>query len=298
MSSIAYLTNNEILDFHRICGNTKINFWLNQTTVNIKDFKEGDFIFFIGKNKKTNRGKEKGIIAYAKLVNKEHVEAINLWSQYGQLNGYNDQKQLDKAFRKHKIEPNQELVCFNLKDLIFFIEPIYLSDFDVEIPIKTSRYFYLNNKKENIVNQIIRKAQNNGLDLWNSILYNEQNDETIELNEVEAMLNEFLNDYSHYECSQYDKQKIVNIIKSYYKNHDDYNYLKNSNLVLYKYYQANLDVILPMMTAKKKDNRYKIVIGYAYLLKKYMEDKFIYPINVKVMGIDVNGQTHKLLEEV
>jgi len=62
MSAIAYITNQEMIEFHRLNGNKTINFWRLGNTKKISFFKKGDLLFFLSKG--TEKGKEKGIVGY------------------------------------------------------------------------------------------------------------------------------------------------------------------------------------------------------------------------------------------
>ena len=46
MSAIAYITNQEMIEFHRLNGNKTINFWRLGNTKKISFFKKGDLLFF------------------------------------------------------------------------------------------------------------------------------------------------------------------------------------------------------------------------------------------------------------
>ena len=59
MSAIAYITNQEMIEFHRLNGNKTINFWRLGNTKKISFFKKGDLLFFLSKG--TEKGKEKAL---------------------------------------------------------------------------------------------------------------------------------------------------------------------------------------------------------------------------------------------
>ena len=44
MSSIAYITDHQMIEYHRLNGNRIINFWKPSTMKKISDFNPGDFL--------------------------------------------------------------------------------------------------------------------------------------------------------------------------------------------------------------------------------------------------------------
>lgn len=56
MGSIAYITDKNMMEYHRLHGNSVINFW-KPSIKSITDFKKGDMLFFLTKG--TERGKKK-----------------------------------------------------------------------------------------------------------------------------------------------------------------------------------------------------------------------------------------------
>ena len=46
MSSIAYVTDRKMIDYHRLCGNTTMNFWRLSAGKEFTDFHRGDLLFF------------------------------------------------------------------------------------------------------------------------------------------------------------------------------------------------------------------------------------------------------------
>ena len=48
MGSIAYITDKNMMEYHRLHGNSVINFW-KPSIKSITDFKKGDMLFFLTK---------------------------------------------------------------------------------------------------------------------------------------------------------------------------------------------------------------------------------------------------------
>ena len=61
MGSIAYITDKNMMEYHRLHGNSVINFW-KPSIKSITDFKKGDMLFFLTK------GTERGIWSSSKAT--------------------------------------------------------------------------------------------------------------------------------------------------------------------------------------------------------------------------------------
>ena len=64
MSSIAYITDHQMIEYHRLNGNRIINFWKPSTMKKISDFNLGDYLFFLAKGTEKGEKREKGIPGY------------------------------------------------------------------------------------------------------------------------------------------------------------------------------------------------------------------------------------------
>jgi hypothetical protein len=73
MSSIAYITDKNMIEFHRLNGNSTINFWRPSIGKRFTDFHPGDLLFFLAKGTERGSTKEKGLIGYGTIWNLEWV---------------------------------------------------------------------------------------------------------------------------------------------------------------------------------------------------------------------------------
>ena len=67
MASIAYVSDQNMLDFHRINGSQEIVFW-RLSTKKFSSFMPGDLLFFLSKAPETIKNNEKGIVGYGCYV--------------------------------------------------------------------------------------------------------------------------------------------------------------------------------------------------------------------------------------
>lgn len=100
MASIAYITDKNMIEFHRLNGNHSINFWKPSNTKKISSLNTGDLLFFLAKGTEKGRKKEKGIIGYGKFQKSYTLTFAQMWNKYKTMNGYPTKKALGDAIAK------------------------------------------------------------------------------------------------------------------------------------------------------------------------------------------------------
>ena len=164
MSSIAYISDAKMLEFHRLQNNRKMNFWrLNNK--GFTDFCQGEFIFFLSKDRRMMRNREKGIIGYGTLEGIDSLSVRKMWNKYGSYNGYSSYEEFSETLNKlsDKGETPKKISSLVVGDVVFFQGPIYLSEFDYNISRNIESYIYLEDK---VTVSILKKASEIGLDVW------------------------------------------------------------------------------------------------------------------------------------
>ncbi|MBQ1447840.1 MAG: hypothetical protein IIZ11_00720 [Erysipelotrichaceae bacterium] len=164
MSSIAYISDAKMLEFHRLQNNRKMNFWrLNNK--GFTDFCQGEFIFFLSKDRRMMRNREKGIIGYGTLEGIDSLSVRKMWNKYGSYNGYGSYEEFSETLNKlsDKGETPKKISSLVVGDVVFFQGPIYLSEFDYNISRNIESYIYLEDK---VTVSILKKASEIGLDVW------------------------------------------------------------------------------------------------------------------------------------
>ncbi|MEF9920381.1 MAG: hypothetical protein RR945_04915 [Erysipelotrichaceae bacterium] len=177
MASIAYVTDQNMIEFHRLNGNKKMNFWRPSASKKMVDFNNGDFLFFLAKGTQRGRKKEKGIIGYGKFTKVSMLSFNQMWKRYETLNGYATKEYLYEAIvkvTKDKQMPKQ-LSCLELEDIVFFQAPIYLSELGMKISNSIESYIYLDREDMLITNKILAKAQTIGVDAWTQMFESKAN---------------------------------------------------------------------------------------------------------------------------
>lgn len=165
MASIAYVSDNKMIEHHRLHGHRKIAFW-RFSNKKFSDFSNNDFLFFLCKT----RRKERGIVGYGRLSEISNLSINGLWKKYETLTGYQSLEMLEQSIsklNKSTIFPGK-LNTLILEDVTYFKSPIYLSEFGFQLNKQVESYIYID-QQENITSKILNKASTIGLDLWSEI---------------------------------------------------------------------------------------------------------------------------------
>ncbi len=162
MASIAYISDEKMIEFHRLYGHDEINFW-RLSTRQFSDFKKNDFLFFLVKTPH----KEKGIAGFGKLKKSEDLSLTQMWNRYGVLNGYESKEELKSAIEsanKQEVFP-RKLNCLYLQQVVFFETHLYLSEFDFELHQNLESFTYIDSQHD-VTSQLLAAASEFGQDLW------------------------------------------------------------------------------------------------------------------------------------
>jgi len=176
MSSIGYVCDNGMLEYHRICGHQTINFWRPSKGRKFESFAEGDLLFFLSKQDGHQR-KEKGIVGYGRLVKLSNQTVDQMWKRHKQQNGYETKPELINAIikaNKNNVLP-ESLSCLWLKDVVFFQQPVYLSDLGISLSKGIESYFYLDRLDSQATEKVLSQASNFGIDSWQSAINEDLN---------------------------------------------------------------------------------------------------------------------------
>lgn len=285
MSSIAYITDNKMLEHHRLNNHSAMNFWRVTSNINFSDFGIDDLVFFLSKDKEQMNNKEKGIVGFGR-VKKIHTESIKkMWEMYENLNGYKTIEEFKEAIlavSKDKKLP-RKISSFYLENVMFF-QPIYLSECGMEISRNVESYVYL--KPEELVLRLLELAKENK-DLWSNI-----DDRLIEeeMNLYSTFLShKIINDISYPEKLE---KKINKNLNKYLENNPRYEFIQNSKTELYKLSDNDLEIVY----YHDKDVEERLLIGQAKLFKNQLTI-LNSKININFKTTDRNAKIEYLMNE-
>lgn len=265
MASIAYITDSKMLELHRLNKHKTMNFWRLSNKINFSDFKPGDLVFFLSKDKEHQNKKEKGIVGFGRLVDINLASVKSMWNKYGILNGYKNIEEFKEAIIKVSKDKKlpQKISSFFLENVVFF-QPVYLSECGMNISSNVESYIYL--KPEEVVSNLLYLAKQSN-DLWSNY---DDNLDAIEKEEMLYALYRTQNKVKDIKINDKEYKKSNRVMKKY-ATENNYRFINNSNNQLYKVIDKdNLEIVV----YHDKDVDIKLIIGQIYLFKKYMNEYY------------------------
>ncbi len=186
MSSIAYVTDSNMIEYHRLCGNRRFNFWRLSARAAFSDFRKGDLLFFFAYGRHSRR---KGFVGYAHFDGAKKLSLKQMWKLYGNLNGFDTIQDLEEAIKRasRDHEVPERMSCLLLSDAVFFSEPVYPNEANVPVSEKLESYMYLDRTDPEATLRILRVAREKGLDPWASS-QSEEPENIFELDETREIL--------------------------------------------------------------------------------------------------------------
>ena len=167
MSSIAYVTDKKMIEYHRLCGNQNINFWRLANQKQFKDFHPGDLLFLYTRPR---RSKKKGFVGYGHFDSIQRMSLKKMWNKFGTDNGYESYEKLEEAIlaasRDNKVP--EEMNCLYLTNVVFFLSPIYPEEIGIHLANKLESYCYLDQNDPLVTVRILKAAGKVGIDAWSA----------------------------------------------------------------------------------------------------------------------------------
>ncbi len=264
MSSIAYITDKHMIEFHRIHGNRTMNFWRPGASIRFADFHEGDLLFFLSKG--TVRNKEKGIVGYGRLKRSEKLTPNQAWNKYETWNGYHTKEEFFEAIQKlnKKSEFPKFIGSLLLEDVTLFQGPVYPSELGIQISPHLESYAYLDRADEQNTMKILEKAKEVRMDAWSLSLdettYDDHEQylfEQAQLLDLVSKSYEWLGKRREAEKNYPKLKKMVKSLLPQLK-HDpfwsDVDYIKGSATELYLLGRNQIYILLPLILPSKAVN--------------------------------------------
>ena len=259
MAAIAYITDSKMLELHRLNRHKTINFWRISTNTNFSDFKEGDLVFFLSKDKEHRQGNEKGIVGFGRLAYFTAGSIKTMWDRYGVSNGYRTQEEFKEAIlrvSKDKKLP-KKISGFYLENVTFF-QPVYLSECGMQISDRVESYVYL--KDEDVVVKLLTLAKDAG-DIWSS-------DNLKAIRSEELLYALFRTHRKIKDVTMNDKaaRRAKKALQQFIENNEGYRFVQDSVNELYKADDYNIEIVF----YRDKDSDDKLLFGQMTLYRYYM----------------------------
>ncbi len=170
MASCIYVTDREMIEYHRINGANELNFWRPLSKTRMKKFFPGDLIFFLTKTDVPGRKREKGIIGYGEYVRSERLSLSTMWKKYGDKNGYATLDAFESAIRDYAKKVPDKISSLFIDHVVFFNDPVFPSDIGMELPLNLESYTYTYDGKSDYTYKLLNAAKKVGLNYWTSTM--------------------------------------------------------------------------------------------------------------------------------
>lgn len=253
MSSIAYITDKNMIEFHRIHGNTEMNFWRPTSSKRFTDFFEGDLLFFLAKGTEHGVHREKGIIGYGRYEEANMFSFRQMWNRFNTKNGYATLNEFKEAILKvSKTKSLSPLYhCLTLKDVVFFQSPVYLSEIGISISASVESYIYLEKEDRNATSKILTKANEVGIDAWSATVSDHAPNATVFDDDlIRQTIQGILNETSDTFDTHREYARGLRILKSYQKTRSGSEFVDARKSELIELVDGKVEIILPMVSLK------------------------------------------------
>ena len=252
MSSIAYVTDQQMIEFHRINGNDGMNFWRPSVGKRFSDFAEGDLLFFLAKGSNNHISKEKGLIGYGRFTHAESLSAKQMWTRYENLNGYPTESLLKQAIlrvaKSDTLPP--KISCLHLKDVVFFQSPLYLSDLGLKISKNVESFIYLDKDDPEMTTKILLKANEIGIDYWTSAVSKSNPSSTVFDDDLSwHLLRKIEMDVPSFYRIE-DQRKITRLLSRYKNDHLGVHWLSSLKQALIEFDENSIILTLGIVSTK------------------------------------------------
>ena len=181
MTAIAYVSDENMLEYHRLNGSQEIVFW-RTSTKKFSSFQVGDLLFFLTKT--SGRRKEKGVVGYGCFTGEKQMSLDALWKKYNDKTGYRSKAELKQAIETKTEKVPEKISCLFLNNVIFFMGPIYLSELGINLPSNLESFTYLDTHEGHVTLELLQKVKEIGLDYWSASLNHRETDEERFNNEI------------------------------------------------------------------------------------------------------------------
>lgn len=296
MSSIAYVTDEKMIEYHRLCGNRTINFWRLSSKKDFTDFHPGDLLFFFSR---LSKGK-KGFVGYAHFDSTNRLSLNQMWKRFGKLNGYNTIEQLSEAIsRAAKDKPiPKEMNCLYLKDAVYFNTPVDPASIGISISGNLESYCYLDQEDPQVTVRILKEAEKGGIDVWSSSL-NQEPQNVFLKDGIRHQLAVICRSLGNGGMSEREKARARHTAKHQVHqpgwemiqgSQTDCILLQNDSLILASAYASQI---------KDRDERFQEAMGrlLLYRMKIRMNQIPIKKLSCQLLSTDMNEEEEALLNE-
>lgn len=277
MSSIVYITDRQMIEYHRINGNRTMNFWRPGSNRKVVDFHPGDLLFFLAKGTERGIVREKGIVGYGRYKQSHTMSFKQMWETYKMENGFANQEQFKEAVIKVSKDKElpKKLSSFYLTNVVYFQAPIYLSEIGVQVSNMIESFFYLDKEDPNATTEVLNKAKQIGIDTWMSMMNGDSYDESLFEEDatrhyISSAIQRLLPIYNETETKKAAKV-CKNVIEVLQSQKMQIEMVKGVKEAFYYLNNNRIEIFVPLIANTKDINvKVQLLIGHAVILRNLL----------------------------
>ena len=296
MSSIAYVTDESMLEYHRLCRNRAILFWRLSSKRKFTDFRKGDLLFFFARPYKSRK---KAFIGYAHFDSIVRLSLKQMWSRYGQFTGYDSEPLLKEAIEKAAKDSHipKQMSCLYLTDVVFFTSPIYPHEAGLDIPNNLESYCYLDRSDPSVTVRILKIAEERGIDLWSSD-ENSSPEIIFSQDEIRHELAVIHKNFGRDEGSEKERIKARKLAKEKCEE-EGWEMIRQSRTDLLRIEDDRVVIALPFVAQiNDRDLRIREIAGRMLIYRMRIQEQLHKKVNFEAFGENVPETVTQLAEHI
>lgn len=294
MASIAYVTNSQMIEYHRINGNRTMNFWRPSYSKKFADFNEGDYLFFLVKT--SRQAKEKGLVGYGRCQKSSTLTFKQMWDTYTTENGYETKEALKEAVlraSKTKTLPDR-MNCIYLEDVVFFQSPVYLSEVGIQVNANLESYLYLDKEDASVTSRILEIASESGVDMW-SLINSEETEIDMQEDHLHFAVTQALKQCRSHIYKEWEQKKIRKMMKQYLEQYPAES-LSTYKVDAFFIKDKEVEIIVPVVYGKEYDDTMQYCVGHCAMIRHLILKNCSF--EPKIHFIFVSDQDTSLISEI
>ncbi|MBW9212492.1 MULTISPECIES: hypothetical protein [Terrabacteria group] len=278
MSSIVYVCDEDMVEYHRLSQHKEILFWRIATKRKFSDFHIGDLLFFYAK---THYSSEKKLIGYGHFSEMKRLSLRQMWQEYEEKTGYYSFKSLEQAIHKvarHKIPAKMN--CLVLKNVIFFARPIEPEEVGLNLSKSLESFAYIDHQQASATSDLLKIAKEEGINIWSNSI----DKQTEEVFTIDAIEQRFLS-LSHLYPNVFSEhlqheQKLLLYKKEHWKLRKDFCYqIESENKIAIK-------VPIPKISKSRQKNIQIFIGRWVCILTELRQEYPELEIQFEIFGKD------------
>lgn len=275
MASIAYVTDGNMIEFHRLNGHRTMNFWRPTANKKFADFNQGDVLFFLAKGTERGKLREKGIVGFGRFAKAHSMNFSKMWNTYGIENGYASKEELYDAILKVSKRGTMPKMmnCLYLVDVSFFQSPIYLSEIGIKISNRIESYIYLDKEDSSVTAKLLKIAnENSGLDMWTAALSEQDSQDIFQKEEIRHQLSVISQKCAVSLHAEKEKRAIQKIRKNVLMKHKEVENMKGSKEEMLVFDENSVTVLFPFVSSTKDyEKKKQLLIGHIWTFNESVQ---------------------------